>query len=65
MVVSTFGYEGRFTEGKFDGKGTLIYPNGAKYAGQFKDGKFDGLGTYTQADGVEYKGQFEDGKRIE
>ena len=63
-------YEGEIKDGKPHGRGTEIYPSGAKYVGEFKGGKRHGKGTYF----VEYKehdiakkfeGLWEEGQFIE
>jgi len=45
-------------------KGTLTFPNGAKYVGDLKDGKPNGQGTLTYLDGRQYVGKFKDGKYV-
>ena len=39
-------YHGTFAAGKFNGQGTLYYPNGDVYCGNWVGGKKDGHGTY-------------------
>ncbi|MDR4509120.1 MAG: hypothetical protein MRJ65_12960 [Candidatus Brocadiaceae bacterium] len=55
-------YEGEIKNGKPNGQGTYLSPDGRKYVGEFKDGVFSGQGTYTFPDGTKYVGEFEDGK---
>lgn len=42
-----------------DGKGTYVYPSGAKYIGEFKDGEIHGVGVCYYTDGSKYSGQWE------
>ena len=35
----TTTYTGEFKDGKFNGKGTMTYPDGGKDTGEWKDGK--------------------------
>ncbi len=55
-------YEGRFSNGKFFGKGTLVYYNGDKYEGEFKENLFHGKGILRLANGTVYEGQFSNNK---
>ena len=41
------------------GKGTYLYPSGAKYVGDFKDGKIHGEGLLVFSNGNRYVGQWE------
>ena len=41
------------------GKGTYLYPSGAKYVGDFKDGKIHGEGLLIFSNGNRYVGQWE------
>lgn len=54
-------YNGHFVDGKFDGRGTAIYPNGDKYEGQWKADK-PTEGTLRKANGAIYEGSFSNGK---
>ena len=54
-------YEGDFKNGKFHGKGTLVWRNGSRYAGEFQDGMMDGAGVYFEKDGTKYEGEFRGG----
>ena len=51
-----------------NGKGTCIFPSGAKYVGNFKDGSIHGKGTLFFTDGREYNGdwsnQFREGEGV-
>ena len=40
-------YTGPFSEGKFEGKGQMIFRDGDVYEGDFQRGKMTGSGTYT------------------
>ena len=60
-------YQGQVKDGKPNGLGVIIYPDGIwkggnKYVGKFKDGKFDGQGTFTLYEGIKYVGEFKDGE---
>lgn len=44
----------------WDGKGTYLYPSGAKYVGHFKDGKIHGKGTLYFSNGDKYQGDWID-----
>ena len=54
-------YQGDVKNGKPDGLGYLIYPNGNKYVGGWKDGEKNGKGTETDRDGFGYEGEWENG----
>ncbi len=41
-----------------NGKGTYVYPSGAKYIGEFKDGEIHGVGVCYYTDGSKYSGQW-------
>lgn len=55
-------YWGHYRDGKYDGRGTLLYANGEKYTGDFREGLRHGRGTYTWPDGRRYVGQFQGGQ---
>jgi hypothetical protein len=55
-------YQGDVENGKPNGLGFLIYPNGDKYVGGWKDGRRNGQGTFTLPDGGTYVGGWKDGK---
>ena len=40
-----------FLNGKKDGKGLILYKNGAKYEGEIKNNLHNGFGKLTQLDG--------------
>ncbi len=50
----------------WDGKGSYLYPSGAKYVGNFRNGKIHGKGTLYFSNGNKYKGDwianYRDGK---
>ena len=41
-----------------DGKGTYIYPSGAKYIGDFRNGEISGVGVCYYTDGSKYSGEW-------
>ena len=41
-----------------NGKGTYVYPSGAKYVGEFKNGEIHGVGVCYYTDGSKYSGQW-------
>ena len=55
-------YEGKFLDGKKDGKGLILYKNGAKYEGEIKNNLHNGFGKLTQLDGEIFIGQWKNGK---
>jgi len=58
-------YTGTFKNGKFDGEGTLFWPDGKtkKYQGMIQQKKYYGKGIlYTQSGGVLYEGEFDNGQ---
>lgn len=54
-------YFGDYRDGKYNGRGTLLYANGEKYVGEFRNNLRQGRGTYTWPDGRRYVGEFRDG----
>ena len=59
-------YQGQVKDGKPNGLGVIIYPDGIwkggnKYVGEWKDGKEHGQGTQTSSDGRKYVGEFKNG----
>ena len=54
-------YQGQVKNGKPNGLGYLIYPDGGKYVGGWKDGKRNGKGTGTWRDGGKYVGEWKNG----
>ena len=53
---------GEWKDGKRNGDGNSINPQGAQYVGEFKDDKPNGQGTYTFANGSKYVGEWKDDK---
>ena len=51
-----------FKDGKPNGNGLMIFPDGRKYKGMFENNKFKGKGTMTFPDGTEYVGMFKNNK---
>ncbi len=41
-----------------DGKGTYLYPSGAKYIGEFRNGEISGVGVCYYTDGSKYSGEW-------
>lgn len=54
-------YSGDIKDGKFHGKGKLVYAEGGYYQGDFADGVFHGLGLLVDQNGVRYQGEFNNG----
>ena len=55
-------YQGQVKDGKPNGLGVIIYPDGIwkggnKYVGEWKDGKEHGQGTYTFPNGLKFVGE--------
>jgi hypothetical protein len=63
-VYSTDGgrYEGALKDGKFHGKGRLVWPHGAVYEGEFAEGLYSGQGRLQFASGDFYEGDFVQGE---
>ena len=55
-------YIGKIADGKRNGPGKLIYPDGAQFEGNFKDNEFDGYGVYKCKSYI-YKGDYICGKK--
>ena len=53
-------YTGDVKNGKPNGFGIMIFPNGRKYVGSWKDGRWNGQGTHTYPDGSKYEGEYKD-----
>ena len=49
-----------------NGKGSFVYPSGARYTGEFRNGEINGFGICTYSDGSKYEGnwynRYPDGK---
>jgi hypothetical protein len=54
-------YAGNFVNGMYNGKGTMIFNNGAFLTGTWKNGKLNGKGTNLTAEGSLYIGDFLNG----
>ena len=54
-------YNGPRVNGKKEGKGVYLYPNGSRYEGYFKNDKKEGPGIFYYINGDRYEGQFKDG----
>jgi len=55
-------YQGQVKDGKPNGLGILISPDGHKYVGEWKSGKMNGQGTETFSSGKKFVGEFKNGK---
>ena len=55
-------YVGDVENGKPNGLGILIFPDGRKYVGEYKYGRMDGQGTYTYPDGSKEVGEWKSGQ---
>ena len=55
-------YNGEFSEGKKNGKGSIQYLNGTHYEGSFKNDFHDGFGKLIQSNGEIYEGEWKKGK---
>ena len=54
-------YEGEFTDGAWNGSGTVFEAGAAVYEGQLKDGVYDGLGRLYEEGELVYSGYFAGG----
>ena len=67
-TFQTAKYTGQWLEGKPNGKGNMIWPDGKFYMGDFRKGLFHGKGKYSMSQNMEdgsmdiYEGQFEEGQ---
>lgn len=59
---SGISYEGQVKNGKLEGTGRLLYPNGDTYEGEFRESEENGQGKLTYKDGRVYQGQVSKGK---
>ena len=57
-------YTGDIKNGKPQGKGTSVYPNGDRYEGEWVKGVRQGKGTYICPDGTKYTGKWSNDKLI-
>jgi len=60
MWTKDWSYHGMYSNGEFDGKGTLEFQSGQKYRGEWYDGKKQGQGTYWWPSGQKYEGEWKD-----
>jgi len=51
-------YDGEWSCGRFQGKGSLTLRNGCRYHGTFKNGKFYGHGTMLLSGGYQLEGKW-------
>ena len=51
-------YQGQVKDGKPNGLGDIIYPDGSSYMGGWENGKYQGQGTFTKPDGTKYVGRW-------
>ena len=56
-------YTGDVKNGKPNGFGIMIFPNGNKYVGGWKDGRWNGQGTFTTSNGSKYEGEWKNGEK--
>ncbi len=56
-------YEGQFSGGKRNGKGTYYFPSGTKYIGDFQNGNYHGRGRLISSSGSVYEGEFKYDKK--
>ncbi len=54
----TASFEGRFADGRLQGKGRYQSPDGSSYDGEFQDGRRHGKGVYVAPKGARYEGDF-------
>ena len=52
-------YYGSFTDGIFNGLGTMLWIDGTLYEGEWKDGRRSGTGKYTWQSGKKYIGEWD------
>jgi len=63
ILSDASSYHGGFSNGAFDGKGTLCERDGIVYVGEWRAGLRNGEGMETVSDGRVFKGTFKNGKR--
>ena len=56
-------YSGEILNGKPNGKGSILFPDGAEYHGELKNGKLNGYGKYSYHHGDIYEGEWLDNKK--
>lgn len=55
-------YTGEFRENGMEGKGELVWMNGARYEGEVKGNVRSGFGKWTSRSGSVYEGEWKQGK---
>ena len=55
-------YEGKYRDGKQEGRGTYYFADGRFYEGQWVAGRMEGVGTFHYGKSNEYEGEFVDGR---
>ena len=60
---TTVTFEGKFSQGKLQGVGTMSASGGDRYEGSYKDGKRDGRGVYVSANGDRFEGEYKENQR--
>ena len=59
LFFSVVGVSAQCTSGDcINGKGTFVFPSGAKYTGQFRNGEIHGIGICYYSDGGKYQGEW-------
>ena len=48
---------------KFDGKGSMEWPDGSRFVGDLQDSRFHGTGKFEWANGERYAGAWRGGER--
>jgi len=56
-------YDGEWKDGKRNGKGEMVWKNGARYNGDWSNGKRDGYGEHIFPNGEKYVGNWKNGRR--
>ncbi len=56
-------YQGQVKDGKPNGLGFIIYPDGGKYVGSWKNGEQNGKGIFTHPEGHKFVGDWKDNRR--
>ncbi len=60
--ASGWTYTGGLADGKPEGRGIVLLPDGTRYEGEFKSGVYHGQGVLSRPDGEKFEGTFRDGK---
>lgn len=55
-------YEGKWKDGKQEGRGTYWWADGRAYVGQWRNGKMEGGGSLRYGPSNEYEGEFREGR---